>query len=228
MPPPETRQYRHIRPEPRRGGARGLAGLVLLLGVAVVAGAVYVLFLRDTGPSARDTLDGFVTTWSGGDDAGAARKTTAPAVAAKALPANRRGLDGAKLRATVLSVHEDGDRARGRVHLRWQVPQFGAFSYDTNAALRHEGKAGWQVVWDPKLVHPALDSGTRLGTAVSRPERGRILDRNGGSLVTARAVVRVGVARNKVTDPDATAVAMAKVVDVAPGSYARAIRDAGP
>src|SRR3954451_21610068 len=172
---PETRQYRHIRPEPHRG-ARGLAILVLLAGIAVAGGVVYVLFLRDTGPSARETLEGFTGTWSRGDDASAARATTDAAVAAKALRANRRGLDGAKLRASVLSVHEDGDRARGRVHLSWKVPRFGRFAYDTNAALRKDDKAGWQVVWDPKLVHPALDSGTRLGTTVSRPARGRLPD----------------------------------------------------
>jgi cell division protein FtsI/penicillin-binding protein 2 len=224
---PETRQYRHIRPEPHRG-ARGLVILVLLAGIAVVAGAAYVLFLRDPGPTSRETLEAFTGTWSGGDDAGAARATTDAAVAVKALRANRRGLDGAKLRASVLSVHEDGDRARGRVHLSWQVPQFGRFAYDTTAALRKNDKAGWQVVWDPKLVHPALDSGTRLGTSVARPARGRILDRDGRPIVTDRAVVHVGVARNKVSDPDATAQAMAKVVDVDAGAYARAIRRAGP
>ena len=224
---PETRQYRHIRPEPRRG-ARGLVILVLLAGIAVVAGSVYVLFLRNPGPTPRETLEGFTRTWSGGDDAGAARATTDAAVAAKALRANRRGLDGAKLRASVLSVHEDGDRARGRVHLSWQVPQFGRFAYDANAALRKDDKAGWQVVWDPKLVHPALDSGTRLGTSVAHPARARILDRDGRPIVTDRAVVHIGVARNKVSDPDATARAMAKVVDVDAGAYARAIRRAGP
>jgi cell division protein FtsI/penicillin-binding protein 2 len=128
----------------------------------------------------------------------------------------------------VLSVHEDGDRARARLHLSWQVPQYGAFTYDTSAAMRRDDKAGWQVVWNPKLVHPVLDSGTRLGTSVDRPDRGAILARDGSPLVTARPVVRVGVARNKVSDPDATALAMAKVVDVSPGAYASAIRRAGP
>src|SRR3954447_19223161 len=169
---PETRQYRHIRPEPRPG-IRALAVLVLLAAVAAAAALVYVLSVRDTGPSARESLQAFAQTWSRGDDAGAARDTTDAAVAAKALRANRRGLDGAKLRASVLSVHEAGDRARARVHLCWQVPQYGAFAYDTSAALRKGDKAGWQVVWDPKLVHPALDSGTRLGTSVDRPARGR-------------------------------------------------------
>jgi cell division protein FtsI/penicillin-binding protein 2 len=225
MPP--TRQYRHIEPEPQRG-ARALAVLALLAGAAVVAGAVYLLFLRDSGPTARDALGGFTSAWSRGDDAGAARATTAPPDAAKALRANRRGLDGAKLRATVVDVTEDGAAARARLRLAWDVPQFGRLAYATNARLRHDDKKGWQVVWDPTIVHRVLDSGTRLGTTVDRPPRGRILDRAGQAIVTDRAVVHVGVARNKVKDIDATAQALAKVVDIDAGAYARAIRRAGP
>jgi cell division protein FtsI/penicillin-binding protein 2 len=223
----ETRRYRHIRPEPQRG-ARALAVLALLAGVAVVAATVYLLFLREPSPTARDALDGFAATWSRGDDAGAARATTAPTVAARALRANRRGLDGAKLRASVLSVAEDGDRATARLRLAWRIPRFGRFAYDTRAALRRDDEQGWQVAWDPRLVHPALDSGTRLGTTVDRPPRGRILARDGRPIVTARAVVHVGVARDKVGDVDATARAIAKVVDIDADAYARAIRRAGP
>src|SRR4051794_35323333 len=119
----EPRRYRHISPEPRRGAR--LAVLALLAGLVVVAGAAYVLFLRESGPSARDALDDFAAAWSRGDDAGAARATTEPPVAARALRANRRGLDGARLRASVVAVTEEGDGARGRLRLAWAVPQFG-------------------------------------------------------------------------------------------------------
>src|SRR3954453_13858829 len=134
---PEPRRYRHIEPEPPRG-ARVLAVLALLAGVAVVAVALYLLFLRDSGPSARDALGTFTSAWARGDGAGAARATTAPPVAAKALRANRRGLDGAKLHASILSVAEKGAAARARLRLVWQVPQFGRLAYDTNARLRHD------------------------------------------------------------------------------------------
>jgi cell division protein FtsI/penicillin-binding protein 2 len=70
--------------------------------------------------------------------------------------------------------------------------------------------------------------GRRLGTTVDRPDRADILDRSGRALVTDRAVVRVGVARNRVGDVAATARAVAEVVDVDAGAYARAIRRAGP
>src|SRR4051794_2001324 len=145
---PETYQYRHIRPD-RRRGARGLTVLVLLAAVAAAAALVYVLFLRDTGPTARESLQAFTRTWSRGDDASAARDTTDAAVAAKALRANRRGLDGAKLRASVLSVHEDGDRARGRVRLSWQGPPVRRLAHDTDPPPPQDGKAGGAGGWGP-------------------------------------------------------------------------------
>jgi hypothetical protein len=225
--PPATRHPPARPAHPRR--ARGAALAVLIAAVAAVAGGAYLLFGRDDGPSARDAADAFAASWSRGDDRGAAQATTRPVVAAKALTANRRGLDGAKLRATVTDVTKAGDDdARARLRLAWKVPQFGRFAYTTRAALHRDGDAGWQVVWDPRLVHPALTAATRLGTSVDRPARAPILDRAGRPLVTARAVVRVGVARDRVKDVDATAAAVAKVVDIDAAAYAKAIRNAGP
>ena len=195
--PPARRTYR-----PRRR-ARVIAVLVLAAAVAVAAGGAYLLLGRDEGPTARDALDGFAAAWSRGDDRGAAADTTQPAVAAKALVANRKGLDGAKLRATVTSVTKAGDdAARGRLRLTWQVPEFGRFAYTTRVTLHRDDEHGWRVDWRPAVVHPVLDGTNRLGTAIDRPGRASILDRDGRPLVTERAVVRVGVARNKVTDVD--------------------------
>src|SRR3954453_11074845 len=100
---PETYQYRHIRPD-RRRGARGLTVLVLLAAVAAAAALVYVLFLRDTGPTARESLQAFTRTWSRGDDASAARDTTDAAVAGKGLRATRRGVDGGRWGGAVSAV----------------------------------------------------------------------------------------------------------------------------
>jgi len=221
--PPARRTYR-----PRRR-ARVTALLVLLAAVALAGGVAYLLLGRDEGPTARDALDAFAAAWTRGDDRGAAAKTTQPAVAAKALVANRKGLDGAKLRATVTSVTKAGDdAARGRLRLTWQVPEFGRFAYTTRVTLHRDDTNGWRVDWRPAVVHPVLDGTNRLGTSVDRPGRASILDRAGRPLVTERAVVRVGVARDKVTDVDATAAAVAKAVGVDASDYARAIRNAGP
>jgi cell division protein FtsI/penicillin-binding protein 2 len=225
--PPATRI--HPAGPARSRGARWPALVVLLLAVALVAGGAYVLLGRDDGPTARDALDAFAASWSRGDDRGAAAATTRPAVAAKTLRANRRGLDGATLRASVIDVAKAGDDgARGRLRLAWQVPQFGRFAYTTGARLRRDGDQRWHVVWDPKVVHPALSATTRLGTSADRPARAPILDRDGRPLVTARAIARVGVARDRVKDVDATAAAVARIAGVDADAYARAIRAAGP
>jgi cell division protein FtsI/penicillin-binding protein 2 len=219
------------RPPPRRsssrpGRGRTLAVLALVAAVAVAGGAAYLLF-GGRGPSAREGVADFAAAWSRGDDAAAARLTSAPGPAASALRANRRGLDGASVRVSVLDVTEDGDAARARLRVAWQVPAIGRFAYDTRAALRR-GEDAWQVVWRPEVVHPKLAGGRRLGTSVQRPGRADILDRSGRALVTDRAVVRVGVARDRVRDVDATARAVAEVVDIDARAYARAIRRAGP
>src|SRR3954452_14628260 len=225
---PPTRQYRYLEPEPPRRAFRGVVVVVLLAGVAALGVLTNLLFLRDRGPSARSALEGFASAWSRGDDAGAARATNTPGVALKALRANRAGLDGAKLQATVLSVKERGDSATSRLRLVWSVPRFGTFAYTSEAALLRGGDDRWRVVWDPRVVHEGLDAGTRLGTAVDRPARAQILDRRGRAIVTPRAVVHVGVEHDKVSDPDATAAALAGVLDIDARAYARAIRGAGP
>jgi cell division protein FtsI/penicillin-binding protein 2 len=219
--------YRH---PPRRyfsrGRGRAAAVLALVAAVVVAGGAAYVL-LGARGPSAQDALDAFAAAWSRGDDAAAAQATDVPGPAAAALRANRRGLDGASARVSVLDVAEDGDAARGRLRVVWTVPAIGRFAYSTRAALRR-GEDAWKVVWRPQLVHPALLDRRRLGTSVERPARADILDRSGRALVTDRAVVRVGVARDRVRDVEETARAVAEIVDVDARAYAGAIRRAGP
>ena len=66
--------------------------------------------------------------------------------------------------------------------------------------------------WRDSAVHPELDRDTRLGTAVDRPRRGAILDRDGRALVKQRAVVDVGIEVDKARD--STAARIADLVDV--------------
>ncbi len=205
--------------------------LVALLALAVAlawAGVAVVLLVRKADPPrARDALAPFVAAWSDGDDAVAARATDDPRAAARDLAANRRGLDLARVRATVLSVIEGERTARARLRVAWDVPGIGRWAYATTATLR-KGEERWRLVWRPTIIQPNLDEITRLGTMRDPARRGRIVDRRGRAIVTPRAVVRVGVARDKIDDVAATAAAMARVVDVSAPRYARALRAAGP
>jgi cell division protein FtsI/penicillin-binding protein 2 len=197
--------------------------------LALVAGAAAViLFARGAEPPGpREALDPFAAAWTRGDDRGAAALTDDPRAAAAALAADRRGLDGAQVQASVTSVQQRGDTARARLLMRWHVPAIGAWAYHTRVALqRRDGH--WKVRWRPTVVHPRLTATHRLGTVRDPAARAPILDRRRRPLVAARAVVRVGIDRATVSDIGATATALAGVVGVDGPALARAAHRAGP
>jgi cell division protein FtsI/penicillin-binding protein 2 len=178
-------------------------------------------------PDPADAVDDFLSDWSAGRDRAAGGRTDAPRAAAAALRANRVGLDGARLHAEPLDVAEDGEEATAGVTLSWEVPGFGPWRYRTRVPLRKDGDE-WQVRWTPTLVHPKLDPGTRLGTTRSFAERAPILDRSGGAIVRDRPVVRVGAVVSEVSDPQATAAGLARVLDVDRRPILRQLRRGGP
>ena len=220
---PTTRPSRHS-PARRR---RAVAVLALLAAVALVGGGAAVLLSAGGGPQAQESVDGFLAAWSRGDDRGAAGWTDDARRAQDELAANRRGLDGAKVSARTLAVTEDGDAARARFEVTWDVPGIGRWSYRSAARLR-KGEERWTLAWSPKVVHPQLSDVRVLGTVREAGPRGRILDRDGRALVRDRAVHRVGLARDKVRDVGASVSALAAVVDVDAADLRRAVRGAGP
>jgi cell division protein FtsI/penicillin-binding protein 2 len=195
----------------------------------VAAAIVFVVVWRERQPPGPDeTLRSYAAAWTRGDDAGAAALTDNARAATAALRANRRGLDGAHMRATVLDVNHHGDDAQGRIGVRWDVPGIGPWSYDTTVTLFRTGDH-WQVLWRPTDVHPRLKAtNERLGTVRDDAERAPILARDGTPLISAREVVRVGINRATVRDIDATASALAAILDINGDNLARAARRAGP
>src|SRR5688572_23235955 len=87
---------------------RRVAAIAALFLAVVAAVAVTWLLIGRTGPAAEDAANRFLAAWSRADDRGAAAATDNPKAAAASLDANRRGLDGATLRALLLDVREDG------------------------------------------------------------------------------------------------------------------------
>ena len=204
--------------------ARSAAPIAVLL--LVMLAAVFLVYRTLSDSGAKDAAETFAEEWSAGDDAAAAQLTDDPRVAAAALKANRAGLDGAKLQATLGEVKETGDGATARVSLSWRVPRIGRWSYASNLSVR-EGGDHWRVDWSPKIVHPKLDEVTRLGTTTVPDERGEILDRNRRPLMRERPVKRVGAIAGKVKDPAATAQALADALDVDARPLERTIRNGG-
>lgn len=75
-------------------------------------------------------------------------------------------------------------------------PSTAVWSYSAQAVLRPRpggDDVGWQVVWDPSMVHPDLDDDSVLSVVREQAPRADILGRGGATLVTARPVERVGI-----------------------------------
>jgi cell division protein FtsI/penicillin-binding protein 2 len=210
----------------RRRRFAALAALTVAIVAAASAALGLTVLQPDLDPA--EDADRFLAAWSAGDDRGAAALTDRPRAAGESLAANRRGLDGAALQARLLDVREDGDSARARIELAWEVPAIGRFAYRSNLTLRR-GEERWTVVWAERVVHPELEDDTqRLGTTREPARRGTILDRDGRAIVRPRTVYRVGLARNEVRDVAASVDALAQVVDLDRRAFARAVRGAGP
>jgi cell division protein FtsI/penicillin-binding protein 2 len=207
-----------------------VAARVIALGalVVVVAAVAFVVFGGPgKPPGPRTALDPYLAAWARGDDRGAAALTDDPRAATAALAASRRGLDGARVRATVVEVREHDDDAEADVRVTWDVPGIGPWSYGATIALAREDEK-WRVAWSPADLHPRLRGASRLGTVRQASPRAPILDRDGRPLVMARQVVRVGIDRAKVRDIDASATQLADVLKIDGDKLAAAVRRAGP
>lgn len=192
----------------------------------MIAGVELLRGEGDNTPSKR--LDAFLTDWSRGADASAARLTDQPTRAVAALRANRAGLDGATLRATQAGdVTETGEgRASASVRISWDVPEIGTFAYTTRVGLRDMPDDGWAVAWAPTVVHPQLRPGARLGTVRTTQQRGRILDRNGAPLVQEEPVKRVGAVAGDGDDPATVAQAIGSAVGIDPRPFEQQLSSA--
>jgi cell division protein FtsI/penicillin-binding protein 2 len=205
------------------------ARIAAIAALALVIAAVLFVVFGGPGepPGPRSALDPYLAAWSRGDDRGAAALTDNPRAAATALAANRRGLDGARVRTSVVDVREHGDAADADVRVRWDVPGIGPWSYGATIPLAREDRK-WRIAWSPADVHPRLRGASRLGTVRELPDRAPILDRDARPLVMARQVVRVGIDRAKVRDIDATATQLADLLDIDGRKLAATARRAGP
>ncbi len=138
------------------------------------------------------------------------------------------GIDDIPVAVSVQAVEVDGETATATMDWTWETP--GApWQYSTAAQLAKTDDQ-WAVQWAPTVVEPSLTGGESLRATTQRPLRGDILGARDQPLVTLRPVMRIGIDRTKVPadEAEASARALAKVLDIDPKSYARAVTKAGP
>ncbi|WP_370248386.1 penicillin-binding transpeptidase domain-containing protein [Nocardioides sp.] len=117
--------------------------------------------------------------------------------------------------------------------LQWSWPLLeGAdpWAYTSTVTLRPgSGADDWAVVWGHDVVEPSLTAASVLDVTPVSADRGDIPGAGGRVLVTERPVVRVGIDRTLVPAKRAGAAAraLARLVDVDPGPFAKAVEAAG-
>jgi len=104
------------------------------------------------------------------------------------------------------------------------------WEFPSRVTLQYAGSDGWQVVWDPSIVQPALDGYTRLSVVKRSATRGEIEGADGDAIVYNRTVYNVGIDKAKVTKEQAatSAKALAKLVGVDQDGFVKQVANGGP
>lgn len=184
----------------------------------------------DDGPSPEAAAEALAAGLQSGDLAEVAFDAD-PATGAQA--AYDEVIAGMGERTPTVAVAEmgDPDAATAEATLRWSWDLEGEkpWTYEVTVPLT-ERDDEWQATWSTTLVEPSLQPGEVLGLSSLTPDRGDILGARGLALVTERQVSRIGIDKPTVeaSQAGASARALAKLVGIEPGEYAKQVSAAGP
>lgn len=187
--------------------ARTLPGRVaaaVALAAATLAAASLAGCSGDNGPD--QTVDAFLEGWRTGklDQVGFV-DPSGQKIAAKDVVTQLKQLSG-DLSGTLPGLRRDGKAtisngiANATAGVDWTLPGGLHWTYSTGIRLKQGADDAWQVIWDPAVVQKGLTSGDALSVRRLPAQRGAVLDGAGQPIVTARPVVRVGLAPREITD----------------------------
>ncbi|KNC17313.1 hypothetical protein AC792_14665 [Arthrobacter sp. RIT-PI-e] len=131
---------------------------------------------------------------------------------------------------TVAGVEETGDdTATATLDYTWDLDATDAdWTYSTTAALTRVEDA-WQADWSPALFVPDLLPGEKLTLTTVPADRGDITGAGGEVIVTERPVLRVGIDKTLLAEPEqaASARSLAELLDLDPADYEQQVAAAG-
>jgi cell division protein FtsI/penicillin-binding protein 2 len=179
-------------------GAAGLAAALLVAGIAtgIVSGE----------PSAEPAAQNFLLDWAQGQYKQAAALTTGPAgPVTSTLRTAYEQLGAAAYYLSMGQVSQHSGVATAYFHASVDLGQDGAaWDYTGHFTLR-KISSSWKVVWSPAVINPGLRQGERMAVVTRMPNRARILDAGGGSLIRPSAAWIAQVRPGELRDPETTA-----------------------
>lgn len=146
------------------------------------------------------------------------------------LTAITEGFTPAPPRVTVGGVEESGeDTATATLDYVWDLDASDRdWTYSTTAELTRVDDA-WQTAWKPGVFVEGLLPDEKLALTSTPADRGDITGADGEVIVTERPVLRVGIDKTQVPEPNraASARALAELLEVDPEAYADQVAAAG-
>jgi cell division protein FtsI/penicillin-binding protein 2 len=177
-----------------------VAGLVALaLAVAGIGGYAYRQHQQRAADDAVQALTSKVAAAiAAGDVSALPFAGTDGATRQQAYAAAVQGLGKQTTTARVTSQSRDGDTAHATVAVQRTLPGGAAWSYDLPLTVTEQA-GRWVVPAEQRLVHPDLAEGERLRAQRTQPQRADILGARGQKLVSAGAVVDVGIQPGRIS-----------------------------
>jgi cell division protein FtsI/penicillin-binding protein 2 len=154
----------------------------------------------------QDTVVAFLNGWKNGDlsKVGFVTADGGKIASADVLTQIRGFYGDLKDQPLAVSVAGDpveaGDVATTPVDLKWNLPGGVTWEYKSSVRMTKRSGDGWQVIWEPAVLQPELETGEKFRLRRVGAQRGTILDAAGKALVGPQKVVVIGVSPEKIKD----------------------------
>jgi cell division protein FtsI/penicillin-binding protein 2 len=161
-------------------------------------------------PKPEDTANAFAAAFAKGDLDAAAKQTDSADSARKQMSAVRKALEPKSVTAEVEEVSQADGASTANVtyKLSWDLGKNRVWTYESRFEVR-SADGGWQVHWDPTVIHPKLAQQQSIAVQGQQPELAPVLDRDGSLVLAPNRVVTVLLEKDKAGDVSAVAGALA-------------------